>query len=145
MASVSKSLPDSWQDKTILGLSTLLAVSPWLLGYTDLATATWNAVIVAAMLAAGSLSLLLWQPYWPDFVTAFIAFWLAGSSRILGFTDHFAPTIVAAVIGIAAIVLALRSAVTRARALYFAAHPNVVEFEPPVQPPTTPHKPRKAA
>jgi hypothetical protein len=145
MASASKSLPDGWQDKTIIGLSILLAASPWLLGYADLAAAKWNAIVLAATFAAGSAAVLLWEPYWPDFITAFMAFWLAGSSRVLTFTDHLAPTVVAAVVGIAVLVLALWSAIARARALYFAAHPVIAGVEPPVEPPTAPNKPRKAA
>jgi hypothetical protein len=145
MASVSRPLPDGWRDKLIIGLSILLAASPWLFGYADLSVAKWNAVFVAAIVAAGSASLLLWKPYWPDFIAAFMGFWLAGSSRILAFTDHLAPTIIAAIVGIAVIVLALWSAVSRARANYFVTHPNVVGIEPPVQPPAAPRGPRKAA
>ncbi len=145
MASVSKSLPNDWQDKSIIALSILLIASPWFLGYSDLPVAKWNAVVVGAVLAVGSVSVLLWEPFWPDFITAFMAFWLAISSRILGLTANIVPTAVAALIGTAVVVLALWAAAARARAIYFAAHPKVVQFEPPVQPPSAPMKPRKAA
>jgi len=145
MASASRSLPNDWQDKTIIGLSILLIVSPWLAGYADAAGAKWNAIILGAMLAAGAAAVLLWEPYWPDFVTAFMAFWLAVSPRILAFTDDLAATIVASVTGIGVIVLALWAAVARARAIYFATHPAAVGIDPPVTPPGAPQRPRKAA
>lgn len=117
MRSITESLPGYWQDKIIVALSLFLAASPWLLGYTDLSVAQWNAVVVAGVLALGSLAVTLWEPYWPNFVTAFLAFWLVLSPRILGFSGRLIPTLIAATVGAVVIVLALWSAIRRSRDL----------------------------
>jgi hypothetical protein len=116
--SVSRpSLPKHWQDKAIVGLSLLLAASTLLPVYEGAGAAAGDAVIVAALMAAGALALLLFRPYWPDFFTAFFGFWLTMSPRILGFSDHLFPTMLDYGIGGAVIVLGLWSAVQRAREL----------------------------
>ena len=136
MRSIVEGLPGYWQDKTIIALSLFLAASPWLAGYGDLAVAQWNAVVIAAVLAAGSLSVVFMTPYWPDFVTAFMAFWLVLSPRILGFSGRLIPTAIAAAVGSAVIVLALWSAIRRSHELLEARKRD--RFEPPVQPPSKP-------
>lgn len=143
MAFVQTSLPNRWQDKATVALSILLVVSPWLLGYTDLSNATLNAVILGGAMAAGAVSLIAWEPYWPGFFTAFAAFWLILSPRILDFSSRIVPATAAIVIGAAVLALALWSAIGRSRAQYFATHPGGRNFDPPAQPPSTPS--RKAA
>jgi hypothetical protein len=117
MRSITESLPGYWQDKIIVALSLFLAASPWLFGYTDLSVAQWNAVVVAGTLALGSIAVALWEPYWPNFVTAFLAFWLVLSPRILGFSSRLIPTLIAATVGAVVIVLALWSAIRRSHDL----------------------------
>jgi hypothetical protein len=117
MRPVSGTLPRNWRDITIVALALLLAVSPWLLGYADLPAATWNAVVVGAVLGAGAAAVIVWRPYWPDFIVAFFAFWLAMGPRILGYDDRWIPTILADAIGVVVIVLALWSVIVRAREL----------------------------
>ena len=136
MRSIIESLPGYWQDKTIVALSLLLAASPWLLDYPDLSIAEWNAVVVAVVMASGSAAVTLWEPYWPDFVAAFIAFWLVLSPRILGFSGRVLPTLIAVAVGATVIVLGLWSAIRRSHDL-LAAHDRT-DFEPPVQPPSRP-------
>jgi hypothetical protein len=136
MRSIVEGLPGYWQDKTIIALSLFLAASPWLAGYGDLAVAQWNAVVVAVALAAGSLSVVFTTPYWPDFVTAFMAFWLVLSPRILGFSDRLIPTVIAGAVGSVVIVLALWSAVRRSHELLTARRRD--SSEPPAQPPSKP-------
>lgn len=143
MRSMSGSLPSGWQAKAIVVLSLLLAASPWLLGYADLAVARWNAIVVAVIVAAGALAVILYRPYWPAFVAAFMAFWLSVSPRILTFADHALPAWLAYTAGAVLIVLALWAAVLRSQQLLETG--NVVGFEPPVKPPSAPHRPRKAA
>ncbi|MPY71262.1 MAG: hypothetical protein GEU92_14375 [Alphaproteobacteria bacterium] len=139
----ARPLPRLWQDKTTIVLSAILAASPWLLGYADLGIAKWNAVVLGAVLGLGASAMLLWRPCWPDFWVAFMAFWLAMSPRILGFSDRLAPTVTADVIGAAVVVLALWAAVLRSRALLET--PHAAGSEPPARPPVAPDRPRKAA
>ena len=138
-----RSLPPHRQDMVIVGLSLVLAVSPWLLGYYDLGVARWDAVFVAPILALGALAVILRPAYWPDFVVAFFAFWLLLSPRILAFTDRLMPTIVDVVIGISVIVLAFWSAIRRSRELRGMA--KVVDLAPPTDPTQPPHGRQKAA
>lgn len=139
----ARPLPRLWQDKTTLALSLFLAASPWLLGYADLGIAKWNAVALAVLLGSGALAMLLWRPYWPDFFVAFMAFWLAMSPRILGFSDRWVPTLTADVIGAVVVVLALWAAVLRSRTLQ--EETRAVGFEPPARPPVAPDRHKKAA
>lgn len=136
MRSIAEGLPGYWQDKTIIALSLFLAASPWLVGYGDLAIAQWNAVVIAGVLSAGSLSVVFMTPYWPDFVTAFMAFWLVLSPRILGFSGRLIPTLIAAAVGSAVIVLALWSAIRRSQELL--APRRGASAGPPVEPPSKP-------
>lgn len=120
MRSIDEGLPGYWQDKATVVLCLLLAASPWLLGYADLGIARWNAVVIAGVLAFGPLAVTLFEPYWPNFVTGFMAFWLLLSPRILGFSSRLLPNLIAVAIGATVIVLALWSAVRRSRALLAA-------------------------
>ena len=113
-------LPKHWQDKVIIGLSLLLAASTLLPWYDGAGPAAGDALVVAALIAAGALALMLFRPYWPDFFTAFFGFWLAMSPRILGFSDHLFPTFLDYGVGAAVIVLGLWSAVQRSRELLSA-------------------------
>jgi hypothetical protein len=132
MRSIAESLPGYWQDKIIVALSLLLAASPWLFGYTDLSVAQWDAVVIAGTLALGSIAVTLWEPYWPNFVTAFLAFWLVLSPRILGFSGRLVPTLIAAAVGAVVIVLALWSAIRRSHDLL--AERSQSRAEPPSRP-----------
>lgn len=143
MRPVSGTLPRNWRDTTILALSLLLIVSPWLLGYADLPAARWNALVVGAVLGAGAAAVILWRPYWPDFIVAFFAFWLTVSPRILAFDDRWTPTILADMIGVVVIVLALWSTIARARELRESG--EIVGFDPPMAPPSSPAGPGQAA
>jgi hypothetical protein len=117
MRSILDGLPGYWQDKTIIALSLFLAASPWLLGYSDHSIAQWNAVIIAAIMASGATVMSVSLPYWPDFIVAFMAFWLFLAPRILDFTSHLLPTLAAASVGCAVVVLALWSAIRRSNEL----------------------------
>ena len=49
----------AWQEWVNVALGVWLVISPWIVGFNDLTTATWNAVIVGgviALLAAWALS-----------------------------------------------------------------------------------------
>lgn len=135
MRSNGAGLPGYWQDKTIILLSLFLATSPWLLGYSDQNIAQWNAVIIATVLAAGATIVSISLPYWPDFIVAFMAFWLTLSPRILAFTSHLLPTVVAVTIGGSVVVLALWSAIRRSQDLRAAL--GAASREHAVRPPSS--------
>jgi len=143
MRTRSCSLPPHRQDVIIIGLSLVLAISPWLLGYADLEIARWDAVFVAPVLAIGALAVILRPAYWPDFIVAFMAFWLVLSPRILTFSDRLMPSIADFAIGVAVIVLALWSAIRRSGELHSLT--TVVDLVPPSGPTPTPRGRQKAA
>jgi hypothetical protein len=137
-------LPKHWQDKATLILALALAVSPWLLGYSDLSVATGNAVVIAVLWAAGAALMFVLRAPTPDFFVAFFAFWLAMSPRILGFADRIVPSVTAYALGAAVVVFALWASVLRAHDLQ-ADGGNIVGFTPPAQPPAKPDGHKKAA
>jgi hypothetical protein len=96
-----------WQDWTNLVLGLWLFVSPWALGFTDMAMPTWNAYVmgVAIMLfAALAIYSIKAREEWLNMV---FGFWLMLSPWVMGFTAQTGPALDAVLTG--ALVAALAS------------------------------------
>ncbi|MFZ5461980.1 MAG: SPW repeat protein [Pseudomonadota bacterium] len=88
-----------WQDWTNLVLGLWLFVSPWVLGFTDMAMPAWNAYLmgVAIMLfAALAIYSLKAREEWMNMV---FGFWLMLSPWVLGFTAQNMPALNAVITG----------------------------------------------
>jgi len=133
MSSVLRGRPALWQDRAILALAALLFVSPWLLGYAGRPVASWNAQVLALAFIFCTVAAVGLGRHTPHFVTAFLAFWLAVSPRILAVDA--VPATVAAAVGVAVCALGLWSGVARARSR-LERKPAVPPVEPPAPPPT---------
>lgn len=85
----------------ILGL--LLAVSPWLLGFTGLEGATLNAVIIGGLICALSALALTLLDHWEAYLSGLLGIWAMLSPCLLGFTAY--DTAMLAHIGLGALVV----------------------------------------
>lgn len=74
-----------WQDWVSLVLGGWLAVSPWVLGYSDVVPATWSAVIVGVVLGAYALVEIEMPKPWEEWVNFLLGLWLMLSPLVLGF------------------------------------------------------------
>jgi hypothetical protein len=77
------------EDHTINGLNLALAgvlfVSPWLFGFAEHQTASWNAWVSAALVAlVAGIALAQLYP-WEEWLNALVGLWVAASPWLLGF------------------------------------------------------------
>jgi len=98
-----------WRDAINLVLAVWLFVSPWVLGYQGMGDATWNAWVLAAIIAVASVSALVAFHEWEEWVTALLGLWLVVSPWLVGFADVAAAMWNQIVIGVIVGGLALSS------------------------------------
>ena len=76
------------QDWISLVLAILLFVSPWILGFVDVARAAWNAWIFAAVVGVLALAALSgyreWEE-WEEGLGFFVGIWVVIAPWVLGF------------------------------------------------------------
>jgi hypothetical protein len=89
-------------DRVSLCLSGLLFVSPWLMGYIDVASAAKAAWVSAIVIALASLAATLHFAEWEEWVNFFAGVWLVSAPWILKF--HRDGDAVGAFVGIGFIV-----------------------------------------
>lgn len=85
MTNFMKKLTDNWQDSVNLILGLWLIISPWVLGFTGIGAAMWNAVVFGVVIAAMALAALTTFRDWEEWVDVLIGAWLAISPWVLGF------------------------------------------------------------
>lgn len=85
MTNFMKKLDESWQDGLSLILGLWLIVSPWVLGFTGIGAATWNAVIFGIVIALMALAVLIRFRDWEEWTDMVIGAWIAISPWVLGF------------------------------------------------------------
>ncbi len=76
---------DRFQDWINLIVAALLFASPWLLGYTGIVPASWNAWICGAVLAALAVAALAWFAEWEEWISIALGAWLVVAPWVLGF------------------------------------------------------------
>lgn len=92
-----------WQDWSNMVFGLLLAVSPWLLGFTGLEGATLNAVIIGGLICALSALALTLLDRWEAYISGLLGIWAMLSPWLLGFTDYNAAML--AHLGLGALVV----------------------------------------
>ncbi|MFO1174575.1 MAG: SPW repeat protein [Paracoccaceae bacterium] len=85
MTTFSKKLSDNWQDGISLILGIWLFMSPWLLGFTGLDAAFWNAVAFGLVIVLMALMALFEFHEWEEWADMVIGAWLVVSPWVLGF------------------------------------------------------------
>ncbi|MDX2005964.1 MAG: SPW repeat protein [Meiothermus sp.] len=96
-----------WQDWGNVFLGAWLSTSPWLLGYVGSPAATWNALIVGALVAVLAYFGLGGGPTWGEWVTFGLGVWAVLSPWILGFSGLGTPVWNVIIVGMLVALLAL--------------------------------------
>ncbi len=86
MATLSKPVVDRFQDWINLVLAAFLFISPWLFAFTSNATASWNAWICGAIIAALALAAIAWFAEWEEWINVALGAWLVIAPWVLGFS-----------------------------------------------------------
>jgi predicted MFS family arabinose efflux permease len=95
-----------WQDWANMALGILLAVSPWLFGYSGLDGATMNAVIVGLLVFALSALALTLLDRWEAYISAALGLWAAAAPWLIGFAAYDAAMIVHLAAGTGVVLIA---------------------------------------
>ena len=80
-----KNVTDRWQDSLAVLLGVWLFFSAWILGFTEITAAFWNALIFGAAMTLIALMALVQRRLWEEWVDAAIGVWLVISPWVLGF------------------------------------------------------------
>lgn len=96
---------ERWQDWTSFALALWLALSPWLLEYSQHEAATANAVFVGIALALGSHFEASFDASSAEWLNMLAGFWLAVAPFLLGFASH--PEAAASSVGVGVLVAVL--------------------------------------
>lgn len=107
MAHITHHDPQSrrWQDWANMALGALLAVSPWLFGYTGLEAATINAIIIGLLVFALSALALTLLDGWEAYISGLLGIWAGLSPWLIGFAPYDRASF--AHIGIGAAIVAI--------------------------------------
>ncbi len=89
MTNFSKRLSGSWQDTIALILGAWLIASPWLLGFTGVSVAMWNAVLFGALIMVMALMAIFNFHEWEEWADMVIGLWLVASPWTLGFARTY--------------------------------------------------------
>lgn len=86
-------------------------ISPWVLAFSGIGSATWNNVIIGIVVALLAASRVWWaQGTWASWVNLVLGIWLIISPYVLGFSGFGTPTTNNIIFGIIVGVLAIWSA-----------------------------------
>lgn len=72
-----------WQDWVNLLLAVWLFISPWVLNYTGLGAAAWNAWIVAVVIGVIAVAALSQYARWEEWTNLVLGLWLVISPWVL--------------------------------------------------------------
>lgn len=83
-----------WLDWGQLAAGALLALSPWMLGFSAIPAAAWGALAVAAICAALALAALFWRRHPAEDIAALaLGLWLLCAPWALGFAGISAAAV----------------------------------------------------
>lgn len=102
---VAKVAAARWQDWASFSLGLWLALSPWIVGYTEHESATGNAVFLGLALALGCHFEVAFDECTPEWLNLTAGLWLVVAPFVLGFSEARVPT--AASIAVGSLVAAL--------------------------------------
>lgn len=80
--------------------------SPWLLGYSGDATATWSARIAGILISILAIAALLKYAEWEEWLVLAAGLWVIASPWVLGFAGNSAPRLVHLGVGVVVVVVA---------------------------------------
>lgn len=80
-----KHASERWQDSANVLLGVWLVVSAWVLGFTEVTTAFYNALFFGAVLAIAAFAAIVNFHKWEEWLGALVGAWLIVSPWFLGF------------------------------------------------------------
>lgn len=95
-----------WQDWASLMLGAWLAISPWVLAYSERDYATWNAVAIGVAIVAYALIEIDIPKPWEEWVNLALGIWLMASPLVLGFHGESSAAWNALFVGMVVVLLA---------------------------------------
>ncbi len=95
-----------WHDWGNLLLGAWLFISPWVMAYTDISRAAWNAHILGAAIVAFSAIAVYLPRMWEEGVNIALGIWLLISPWVLDFATYRNITANAVIVGLLVAVLA---------------------------------------
>ena len=96
-----------WQDPVNALLGAWIALSPWILGFTDAKMALANFLAVGALLLAAAIGAIVVPKAWEEWVEVALGVWLMASPWVLGYAGNMAAMQDALFSGLVVTVLAL--------------------------------------
>ena len=88
----TKAIASRWQDWASFALGLWLALSPWIVGYTEHESATGNAVFLGLALALGCHFEAAFDEEAPEWINLAAGLWLVIAPFVLGFTEAHIAT-----------------------------------------------------
>lgn len=85
MTDFLKKATRSWQDGVCLLVGIWLFLSPWLLGFSGLPVAFWNALLFGVIIVAMAVMAIVEFHDWEEWADMAIGVWLFVSPWVLGF------------------------------------------------------------
>jgi SPW repeat-containing protein len=95
-----------WQDWASFALGLWLALSPWIVGYTEHESATGNAVFLGLALALGCHFEVAFDECGPEWINLAAGLWLVVAPFVLGFSEAYVATANSIAVGSLVAVLA---------------------------------------
>lgn len=77
-----------WQDWACIALGAWLLASPWVLGFSTIGAAAWNAAIFGMAIIVLTVADVVVPDPWPERVSLPVSLWIAISPLMLGFAAH---------------------------------------------------------
>jgi hypothetical protein len=77
-----------WQDWACIALGAWLLASPWVLGFSAIGAAAWNAAIFGLAIIVLTVADVAVPDPWPERVSLPVSLWIAISPLMLGFAAH---------------------------------------------------------
>ena len=98
---------ERWQDLFGFLTGLWLFLSPWLMDYSTLSHAAWNAYIIGAALVVFEAAALAYSTIWEELLDMALGVWLLASPFVLGFVAQQAAAMNAVIVGVIVIILAV--------------------------------------
>jgi hypothetical protein len=95
-----------WQDWINVILGVWLFVSPWLLRYSDLSAASWNAWILGVAIVVFAAIAVSMPQQWEEAINVLLGIWMVISPWVLSFTGARNAEANAVVVGVLVIAFA---------------------------------------
>jgi ABC-type Co2+ transport system permease subunit len=110
MPKIWQNISRHWRDDANLVLGVWLFLSPWILQYSGMQMAAWNAWIMGVVVVLAAVAAILYFQEWEEYLAVLVAAWLVISPWALGFSATMMAVGNQIVVGVLVGLLAIWSA-----------------------------------